>query len=207
MNMGERIRALRLDRGLTLQGLGDLVGVGASTVRKWETGFIENVRADKIQKLATALNTTAAYLMGWEDDINPAYRNVEPMPQVVRIPILGGIACGKPIAAEENLEGYAFIDGRVHADFALRCEGDSMINAHIFNGDLVFIKAQPEVDNGEIAAVGIGDEATLKRVFLYNNRIELRPENPLFPVLNYEGAEMAEVHILGKAVAFLGVVR
>lgn len=207
MNMGEKIRALRLERGLTLQALGDRVGVGASTVRKWETGFIETVRADKVQKLATALNTTAAYLMGWTEDANPSYKNVEPMPQFARVPILGGIACGEPITADQNLEGFAFVDGRVHADFALRCEGDSMINAHIFNGDLVFIKAQPEVQNGEIAAVGIGEEATLKRVYIYNNRIELRPENPLFPVLNFEGSEMAQVHILGKAVAFLGVVR
>lgn len=145
--------------------------------------------------------------MGWATDNEPAFKNIEPMPQFARVPILGGIACGEPITADQNLEGFAFVDGRVHADFALRCEGDSMINAHIFNGDLVFIKAQPEVNNGEIAAVGIGDEATLKRVYVYNNRIELRPENPLFPVLNYEGEEMAEVHILGKAVAFLAAIR
>lgn len=168
--------------------------------------MIETMRADKLQALADVLHTTIDYILDGTESM-PLYRHVEPMPQFTRVPILGGIACGKPITAEENLEGFAFVDGRVHADFALRCEGDSMINAHIFNGDLVFIKAQPEVNNGEIAAVGIGDEATLKRVYVYSNRIELRPENPLFPVLNYEGPEMAEVHILGKAVAFLGVVR
>lgn len=82
-----------------------------------------------------------------------------------------------------------------------------MINAHIFDGDLVFIKEQPDVDNGEIAAVVIDDEATLKRVYKYPNRLELRPENPLFPVLQYEGDELSQVHIIGKAIAFLGQVR
>lgn len=206
MTRGQRIYALRKARGLTMEEVGKACGVAKSTVRKWETDFIESMRADKLQALADVLQTSISYILDGEDT-NPAYKNVEPMPQFTRVPILGGIACGKPITAEENLEGFAFVDGRVHADFALRCEGDSMINAHIFNGDLVFIKARPEVNNGEIAAVGIGDEATLKRVYVYSNRIELRPENPLFPVLNYEGPEMAEVHILGKAVAFLGVVR
>ena len=82
-----------------------------------------------------------------------------------------------------------------------------MINAHIFDGDLVFIKEQPDVDNGEIAAVVIDNEATLKRVYKYPNRIELRPENPLFPVLQYEGTELGNVRIIGKAIAFLGQVR
>ena len=82
-----------------------------------------------------------------------------------------------------------------------------MINAHIFDGDLVFIKEQPDVDNGEIAAVVIDNEATLKRVYKYPSRIALRPENPLFPVLQYEGAELGNVRIIGKAIAFLGQVR
>lgn len=206
MTRGQRLHALRKGRGLTLEQVGKACGVSKTTVRKWEADYIESMRANKLQALADILHTTIDYILDGEDQ-TPVYSNVEPMPQFTRVPILGGIACGEPIMADQNLEGFAFVDGRVHADFALRCEGDSMINAHIFNGDLVFIKAQPEVNNGEIAAVGIGDEATLKRVYVYNNRIELRPENPLFPVLNYDGPEMAEVHILGKAVAFLGVVR
>ena len=129
------------------------------------------------------------------------------MPDSRLLPIVGKIACGEPILAKQNIEGYAELDRRVHADFALRCVGDSMINAHIFDGDLVFIKEQPDVDNGEIAAVVIDNEATLKRVYKYPNRIELRPENPLFPVLQYEGAELGNIRIIGKAIAFLGQVR
>lgn len=99
------------------------------------------------------------------------------------------------------------IDTRIHADFALRCKGDSMINARIYNGDLVFIHQQSDVDNGEIAAVIIDGEATLKRVYKYENRIELRPENPMFPVLKYEGEQLADLQIIGKAVTFYGVIR
>ena len=206
MTRSERIRALRKARGLTLQEVGRACGVAKATVLRWEDGTIETMRADKLQALADVLHTTIDYILDGTET-SPLYKNIEPMPQFSRVPILGGIACGTPILAEENLEGFAFVDGRVHADFALRCQGDSMINAHIFDGDLVFIRQQPEVENGEIAAVAIDDEATLKRVYVYNARIELRPENPLFPVLNFEGEDMAKVHILGKAVAFLGVVR
>lgn len=206
MSRSDRIRNLRKARGLTLEQVGKACGVAKATVLRWENGTIETMRADKLQALADILNTTIDYILDGTDN-ELGFRNIEPLPQFKRVPILGGIACGEPIMAESNLEGFAFVDGRVHADFALRCEGDSMINAHIFDGDLVFIKQQPEVNNGEIAAVGIDGEATLKRFYKYKNRIELRPENPLFPVLEYEGPEMAQVCVLGKAVAFLGVVR
>jgi repressor LexA len=206
MTMGDRIRNLRKQRGLTLEEVGRACGVSKSTVRKWEIGMIDSMRADKVQKLVEILDTTIDYLL----DGTPTptiYKNIEPMPPMKVVPILGDIACGRPALAEENYEGTAVVDERVHADFALRCVGDSMINAHIFDGDLVFIRQQPDVDNGQIAAVVIDNEATLKRVYKYRNRVELRPENPLFPVIEYEGEEMAAVHILGKAVAFLGAVR
>ena len=109
----------------------------------------------------------------------------------------------KSLLAFENRDGEVEVNDDTRADFALRCAGDSMINARIFNGNLVFIRRQDDVENGEIAAVIIGDEATLKRVYKYPNRLELRPENPTFPVLNFEGTRLNEVRIVGKAVAFL----
>ena len=133
--------------------------------------------------------------------------NILPMPEMRRIPLLGTIACGEPILAEENLDGEVDIPKNIRADFALRCKGDSMINARIFDGDLVYIHQQEDVDNGQIAAVLIGEEATLKRVYKYPNRLELRPENPTFPVFQYEGEQLAEVRILGKAVAFTSSVK
>ena len=206
MTMGDRIHQLRKEKGLTLEYVGKFVGVAKSTVRKWEKGDIESIRSDNIQRLADILGTTFEYLMDGVTE-NITYQNIEPMPDTKLVPIIGNIACGTPITAEENTDGYAEVDRRVQADFALRCQGDSMINARIFDGDLVFIRRQPDVDNGEIAAVAIDGEAPLKRVYKYPNRLELRPENPLFPVLQYEGIELENVRILGKAVAFLSNVR
>lgn len=205
MTMGDRIHQLRKERGLTLDYIGKHVGVAKSTVRKWENGDIESIRSDNIQRLADILGTTFEYLMDGITD-NITYINIEPLPTSKLVPIIGDIACGQPITAEENIKGYAEVDQRIHADFALRCVGDSMINARIFDGDLVFIRQQPDVNNGEIAAVAIDGEATLKRVYKYPNRIELRPENPLFPVLQFEGPELENIRILGKAVSFLSRV-
>lgn len=204
--MAQRIRELRQSRGLTLEQVADVVGVGKSTVRKWETGMIANMRRDKIASLAKALGTTPAYLMGWEDDTSlPA--NIIPMPEMKKVPLIGSIACGAPILAEEHITEYVDIPKHIPADFALTCKGDSMINARIFDGDIVYIRQQSTAENGEIAAVLIDDEATLKRVRLYDDHISLEPENPQYRPLVYWGEEMNAVRILGKAIAFTSAVR
>ena len=133
--------------------------------------------------------------------------NITQMPSVSSIPILGNIACGTPILAEENREGDVDLPEHIHADFALRCKGDSMINARIYDGDIVYIRQQDTVEHGEIAAVLIGTEATLKRVFLFDDHITLEAENPQYRPLVYWGDEMNDVRILGKAVAFTSTVR
>ena len=140
--------------------------------------------------------------MGWTDSNLSNIKNIEPIPTMVKVPLLGTIACGEPILAEENIEDYINMPEKAKGTFALRCKGDSMINARIFDGDIVFIREQPEVENGEIAAVLIEDEATLKRVYKTENSIELRPENPTFKPLYYQKEEMNKVRILGKAVGF-----
>jgi len=119
-----------------------------------------------------------------------------------QFPMLGNIACGEPIFAEEQRELYINAGTELKADFCLRAKGDSMIGARIYDGDIVFIREQPDVENGEIAAVQIEDEVTLKRVYKYENRLELRPENPTHKVLNYEGETLNHIRILGKAVVF-----
>lgn len=202
-----RIKKLRNERKMTQSELGEKVGVTKATICKYEGESVINIKRSMIAKLAQALDTTPGYLMGWDDNNIAGFPGVEPLPEIKLLPILGEIACGEPILAEENYDGEASIDRRINADFALRCKGDSMINARIFDGDLVFIKAQEDVENGEIAAVIIEDEATLKRVYKYKERVELRPENPLYPVLNYEGEELLTLRIIGKAVAFTSVVR
>lgn len=132
--------------------------------------------------------------------------NIMPMPKTYKIPLLGTIACGEPILAAENIEDEVEIPEHIHADFALRCKGDSMINARIHDGDIVYIRQQPAVNNGEIAAVLIGDEATLKRVYVHSDHVVLQPENPSFDPLVYFGEAMEQIRILGKAVGFTSLL-
>lgn len=197
-----KIKQLRKDKGLSLEQVGQAVGVGKSTVRKWETGDIANMRRDKIIKLAKFFDVTPGYLLGWEQ--NPS--NSVPILNHVKntIPLIGEIACGSPILAEDNIvEMLPPLPG-VTADMALTCEGDSMQDAGIFNGDIAYIKLQPVVSNGDICAVRIGDEATLKRYSFDGTRMILHPENKKYPDMIYQGTALADVKILGKLV---GVVR
>ena len=129
--------------------------------------------------------------------------------RVKRLPVLGNIACGEPIYAEAEHESFVTVDGNIDADFCLVAQGDSMTGARIFDGDVVFIRSQDTVENGEIAAVIIGDEATLKRVYYYpkESKLILSPENTRYAPLVYLGEELDHIKILGKAVAFQSVVR
>ena len=207
-NISVRIRDLRAKHGLTLEQVAQQVGVGRSTVRKWETGIIENMRRDKIAKLAAARHTTPGYLMGWSEEQElPCPSNLSNLPTMEKIPLVGAIACGAPILAQEHIEDYVDKPTHIRADFALTCKGDSMINARIFDGDVVYIRQQDTVDSGEIAAVLIDSEATLKRVRLFDDHISLEPENPQYRPIVLWGDEMNTVRILGKAVAFTSTVR
>lgn len=206
MNIGDIMRTRRQELGLTLEEVGDYVGVGKSTVRKWEHGDIENMKRDKIALLSKILKLSPLTFITGEVEYGTP-DNIIPLPKMKKIPLLGTIACGEPILAAENIEALINADENLNADFALRCKGDSMINARIFDGDIVYIREQPDVEDGEIAAVLIGEEATLKRVYKYPSKVVLRPENPLYDDIIYSKEEMNEVRILGKAVAFLSAVR
>lgn len=206
MNIGDIMRTRRQELGLTLEEVGDYVGVGKSTVRKWEHGDIENMKRDKIALLSKILKLSPLTFITGEVEYGTP-DNIIPLPKMKKIPLLGTIACGEPILAAENIEALINADENLNADFALRCNGDSMINARIFDGDIVYIREQPDVEDGEIAAVLIGEEATLKRVYKYPSKVVLRPENPLYDDMIYSKEEMNEVRILGKAVAFLSAVR
>lgn len=133
--------------------------------------------------------------------------NIIPMPETRQIPLIGAIACGAPILADEHIEDYIKIPAHIPGDFALTCKGDSMSGARIFDGDIVYIRQQDTVDNGQIAAVLIDGEATLKRVKIYDDHIVLEPENPHFRPLTYWAEEMNSVRILGRAVAFTSAIR
>lgn len=210
MSVGKRIAARRKEMGMSQPELGALCGTTKQTIFKYENEIVTNIPLDRLEKIALALDVSPAYLMGWESGENlPG--NIQPMPEMRKVPRVGEIACGTPILAEENLEGYDQVPAYAQCDFTLVCKGDSMINARIFEGDIVCIRQQPEVENGEIAAVLIDGEfdgeATLKRVKLYDDHIVLEPENPLYRPIVFWGEEMARVHILGKATHFISVVR
>jgi repressor LexA len=212
-NFAERLRALRINFGLSQQKLADkLGGVSKSSINMYERGEREP-GLEMMEAIADFFNVDLDYLYGKSDTPNRLKAgtalpsNIIPMPEMRQLPLIGTIACGTPITAEQNVEDLVDIPKHIHADFALRCKGDSMINARIFDGDIVYIRQQPTVENGEIAAVLIEDEATLKRFRRLADRIILEPANPLFDSLVYRGSEMEQVHILGRAVAFTSNVR
>ncbi len=207
--LAQKLRTLRRTRGLTLSQLAHAIGTSKQTISRYEKGIISNIPKEKIELLAHALEVTPSELMGWESDmLYERFENVLPI-GTRRVPMLGQIACGEPILAEEEHESYMCVTDGIVADFCLRAVGDSMIGARIYDSDIVFIRKQEMVVNGEIAAVVINDEATLKRVYYYpdDEKLILSPENPRYEPLVFIGKELEGIQILGRAVAFQSVVR
>lgn len=193
--------------GMTRNDICAALGFRYSTFTDWVRG-VKFPRIDKIEMLANYFGIEKSDLI--EDKAlrtQPPPSNIIPVPAMKQIPLVGTIACGSPILAAENIEGAVDLPEHIHADFALRCKGDSMINARIYDGDIVYIRQQPTVESGEIAAVLIDNEATLKRVRLFPDHIALEPENPQYRPLVYWESEMNDVHILGLAVAFTSAIR
>lgn len=215
MTIGDKLKKLRFDSGKTQEEVGKIVNISKQTLYKYENNIITNIPSDKIEKLAEVYSVSPAYLMGWitesnlkgdTDNIIPSASNIRPI-ELTKLPIIGKIAAGKPILAQESIEGYANMADGIHADFCLQVQGDSMINARIYNGDIVFIKQQPEVEDGEIAAVLIDDSATLKRFYHNDSTVTLMPENPKYKPIICTKDNCTEFKILGKAVAFQSMVR
>lgn len=202
----QRIKMRREELGLSQEALAKRMGYKSkSSINKIEMG-INDIPQSKVLAFARALNTTTAYLMGDDDsrEANPIPPGFEPIPKMQKIPLVGHIACGQPITAEENLEGYVEAPAEKQIDFALTCHGDSMIDAGIHDGDTVYIRKQKEVENGQIAAVRIGGEATLKRVYYYpdEGKIILQAANAAYAPLSYSGEELNEISIEGLLIGF-----
>ena len=207
-DFAERL-TLALDlRGLSAADLSRATGVSEGTISCYKKGKYQ-AKQNRVYDFAKALRVDPSWLMGYDvpmeadrptattaASIPPGF---SPMPEMVQVPLIGTIACGTPITAEQNIEQMVCVPSRWHATFTLTCKGQSM-EPRIHDGDLVAIRSQAEVENGEIAAVRIGEEATLKRVYLHPNFIELRPENPAFESIILSREEMNSVTIEGKAV-------
>ena len=209
----ERLKSLRREKGWSQQRLADELELSKSSVNMYERGEREP-GFETMEAITDLFNVDMNYLYGRTDikiadpivldhSAAPAPRPIpkgfEPMPEMDMVPLVGRIACGTPITAEQNVERIVCVPSKWRSTFTLTCKGDSM-EPRIHDGDLVAIRKQPEVENGEIAAVRIGEEATLKHVYLHENFIELRPENPAFNSIILSREDMNDVVIEGKAV-------
>lgn len=201
------LEKLRIEKGLNMKQTAEALKLPYTTYVSYEKG-VREPNSDVLILMADFYETTIDYILGKPNATrNFLPDNIIPLPKIKKVPLLGTIACGEPILAEENIEDYIGIDEKANVDFALRCKGDSMINARIFDGDIVYIKQQSDVDDGEIAAVLIGDEATLKKIYKYENKVVLRPCNPMYDDMVYAGEQLNELRILGKAIMFTSMVR
>lgn len=203
-----RLRSLREEKGLSQNEMAKFIGKSKSSVNMYERGEREP-GIEILEAYADYFNVDMEYLIGktdvrnrFSDNSIPAAENIIPMPKMRKIPLVGTIACGTPILAVENVESNVDVPEHIHADFALRCKGDSMIGVDIRDGDIVYIRQQDEVDPGQIAALLVEDEATLKR-FYYDPSagiVTLVSENPALPPQVYQGETLNHIKILGLAV-------
>ncbi len=181
MSVGSRIKQAREAKKITQEELGDLCGTTKQSIFKYENGVVTNIPFDRLERIASVLDVSPAYLMGWESDISDPRSIISPVDfsNLKKIPILGRIAAGLPIYAEENIEGYTYTDLNGGSEyFALRVQGDSMNAARINDGDIVIVRKQDEVENGQIAVVIVGDnEATLKRFHQEGSMVTLMPQS------------------------------
>lgn len=200
---GSRLKLLRDSKGMTLQQVAELVGLRDATLSRYENGKLEPKRGT-IWLLADLFRVNPMWLAG-----DPGAKKVLPYSGPVNFaPVLGEIAAGIPILAQEDILYYEPIPNDWNVDFCLKVKGDSMIGARILNGDIVCIKQQSDVNNGEIAAVLVdGESATLKRVYKSNGIVILRAENPQYEDIIISNEDHRDVRILGKAVYFKSEIR
>lgn len=202
MGIGENIKLLREKYGLSQKELGLIAGVSDKAVSTWEQGLKEP-RMGAIQKIADHFGLQKSNIIE-ENGLTLKMLSIHTALQPAKyrkFKVLGNIACGQPIEAVQEQEEYIETDLNIHADYVLHCQGDSMINARIFDGDYVFIREQPVVENGEIAAVCMDGTVTLKRFFKYDTYIELKAENPMYPPIIIHPNDFNSIQIIGKAVA------
>ncbi len=199
-------------RGMKAADLSKKTKVAEGTISCYINGRYE-AKQNRVQVFAEALDVNPAWLMGYDGPMEaersqpapaprPIPKGFEPMPKMKKIPLVGSIACGTPILAQQNIEKIVDVPENIRCDFSLICHGDSMEGAGIHDRDVVYIRIQPEVENGEIAAVRIGEEATLKRVYYQNGTLTLMPANAAYAPMVYTGPELNNVQIEGKAVGW-----
>ena len=201
MKIGDKIRMLRKQKGLTQTELGEKLGVKTNAVSKWECGRVEDIPMSKVKAMSVLFDVTPSFLI--DDEQLPSNATPLDVHSFHRIPILGRIAAGLPLYAEQNIEGYTLTDLNGGAEyFALRVKGDSMNAARIQEGDVLIVRRQEEVENGEVAIVMVGDDdATVKRFYSTGNTVTLMPQstNPQHQAQMYD-LRKTKIKVLGKVV-------
>lgn len=204
MSIADKLLSLREKEGLTKKALVDKLGIKYSTYANYESGAREP-NSEMLKLIATYYDVSIDYILGL-DNVDKKVINVSSIPGILpiekkRIPLLGDIACGKPMFANQEYESYVEVGSDVRADFAVRATGTSML-PKIHDGDIVFVREQPIVDENEVAVVIIDDEVTLKRYRRVNEElVSLIPDNPEHNAIYVNLKEKQNVRILGKAIA------
>lgn len=205
MSIAENIKRIRLEHGLSQSELGKIAGVSDKAVSTWELG-LKTPRMGAVEKMANHFGITKSAIVDDAPMTSPKNPTIPPgfmpMPEMVQVPLIGSIACGTPITAEQNIKSYIGVPASWRADFALECHGGSMAPT-ICDGDVVCIRSQPEVEQGQIAAVRIGEEATLKHCYYQNGVVQLIADNAsVCPPMVYTGSDLDEIEVEGLAVGF-----
>jgi len=214
-DIGKMIHDLRLAKGMTLEEVGNIVGVGKSTVRKWETGMIANMKRDKISKLAHALGISSSVLMEWDDKEKVPPKDPEPRDPNKRpacfdvfvdayaIPLLGRVAAGCPLYDEGNIIGKVYVSPDLHDAenyFSLKVSGSSMYPL-LKDGDTLIVHAQPDAENGAIAIIQInGNEGVVKKIQKHKDGITLISINPAYDPMYFTNKEIEELPVVVRGV-------
>ena len=194
MTMGDRIKELRTEAGMTQEELADKLGMQKSAIAKYENGRVENIKQSTIRKMAELFGRSPSYVMGFTDAPLPSNVSV---PAAYPVPILGTIGCGEGPIGEQNFDGFFYIDHSIHADYALHTKGDSMIDAGIQDGDIAFLSKDYDFEDGQIYAVVFGpdNEAVLKKVYRSSNKVVLQSCNAKYAPIILDEIDM---RIIGK---------
>ena len=206
MSIGEFIKTRRKELGLSADDLAIKIGKNRATVYRYESNYIEKLPADVLVPLAAALRVTPGDLISkGEGGVSTSHtlqgiKNIVPIERRM-VPVIGTIAAGTPILADEHIEAWVPCDARCRVDFGLKVQGDSMIDAGIEDGDIVFIQQVDDVDDGQMAAVCIDDEATLKYVYKEKEGVTLNPANPRYRPMHFDASNCDNIYIVGRAVA------
>lgn len=200
MNISDKLRELMIEQDMTQKELADKTKINHAAIQRYVSGGTNNIPITRLQLMAKALGTTAEYLLGWQ--VPSGLNRVE---ETHLIPVIGRVACGYPIIAEQNIDRMMSVPVQLKCNFILEAHGDSMTDAGIYDGDLVYIRQQPDVEDGEIGVVIIGEEATLKRVYHNGNVLQLVSCNAKYKPLIVDGSD-GTVRIAGKAIAYTHII-